>query len=40
MEAFIDMFAMELKAKRYHEQFTCAMTWCFQPETTLHKRNF
>lgn len=40
MEAFIDMFAIELKAKRYNAQFTCAMTWCFQPETTLHKRNF
>ena len=40
MEAFVDLFAFELKAGRFNENFTCAMTWCFQPETTLHKRNF
>lgn len=36
----MELFANELKNKRYHENFTCALTWCFQPETTLHKRNF
>ena len=40
MEAFTDMFAQELKAGRYNESFTCAMTWCFQPSTSLHNRNF
>jgi len=40
MEAFTDMFASEMRSKRFHENYTCAMTWCFQPETLLHKRNF
>jgi hypothetical protein len=29
MEAFIDLFAEELKAGRFNENYTCAMTWCF-----------
>lgn len=36
----MDLFAHELKAKRYHETYTCAMTWAFQPETSLHKAHF
>ena len=40
MEAFVDLFANELKHSRFNESFVCAMTWCFQPEANLHKRNF
>lgn len=40
MEAFAELYVTELANKRYHEQYTCAMTWCFQPEVNLHKRNF
>ena len=40
MEAFVDLFAHELKAGRYNENFTCAMTWCFKSDDMLHKRNF
>ena len=40
MEAFVELFALQLRNKRYHENFTCAMTWCFQPETNIHKKNF
>ena len=36
----MDLFANELKHGRYNETFVCAMTWCFQPEVNLHKRNF
>ena len=40
MSAFMDLFAHELKNKRYHENFTCAMTRCFKSDDMLHKRNF
>ena len=40
MEAFVELYNTELANGRYHEQYTCAMTWCFQPEVNLHKRNF
>jgi hypothetical protein len=40
MEAFIDLFNSQLKHKRFNESFTCAMTWCFQPENNLFKKNF
>ena len=40
MKDFVDLFALELKAGRYHTDFAMAMTWCFQPECSLHKRNF
>ena len=40
MYAFMDLFRHEMQQKRYHENFTCAMTWCFQPESNIHRRQF
>lgn len=40
IEVHLDLFAKELQAGRYNEQFTCAMTWAFQPDCNLHKKNF
>ena len=40
MQVFIDLFCAELKAGRYNETFFCAMTWCFQPDSSLFKKNF
>mmetsp|Transcript_393 Transcript_393/g.548 ORF Transcript_393/g.548 Transcript_393/m.548 type:complete len:291 (-) Transcript_393:8442-9314(-) len=40
MAAFVDLYALELKSKRYNETLTCAMTWCFKADTTLHGNHF
>ena len=40
VEGIMDLFCKELQAGRYDEQFTCAMTWAFQPDCNLHKKNF
>jgi hypothetical protein len=36
LEAFIKLFIIELRNKRYDPNFMEAMTWCFAPEASLH----
>lgn len=40
MNGFVELYANELKSKRYNETLTCAMTWCFKADTTLHSNHF
>ena len=40
LEVWIDMFQAQMRHKRFNEQFTCALTWCFQPNVNLHKLHF
>ena len=34
------LFLNELREKRYHEEFICAITWCFQPTSSLFAQYF
>ena len=40
MDAFVRLYANQLKHKRFNEMLTCAMTWCFKADTTLHSNHF
>ena len=40
MRAFIELFVLELKDKRYNANFTEAMIHVLDPECGLHKRHF
>jgi len=31
LESWIRLFLDNMKKKRFHEKFICALTWCFQP---------
>lgn len=40
LEALVDLFLIQLRNKRYHENFVMAMTWAFCPQKTLHRNQF
>ena len=40
MEAFIKIFLVELREGRTSEDFVCAVTWCFQPTSSLFMNYF
>ena len=40
MKTFISLFVIELKQKRYNENFYEIISWCFAPKSALHKHHF
>ena len=34
------LFLDQTRKRRFSDNFTCALTWCFQPNTTLHNDHF
>jgi hypothetical protein len=40
VKAMIGVFLHELKNKRYNANFFAAMTWAFQPDSSLHKYHY
>ena len=40
LEAWMNLFLHQGRLKRFSDNFTCALTWCFQPNTTMHNLHF
>ena len=40
LKAFLSIYLVELKNKRYNFEFTMAMSWVFNPACSLHQRHF
>ena len=40
LEAFVELFLVELKNNRFNESYIMAMTWAFSPIKNMHKSAF
>ena len=40
LKAFLSIYLVELRNKRYNFEFTMAMSWVFNPSCSLHQQHF